>query len=123
MDLDRPDFSLCKTPEDFIEIKCALMEKIIDIELQIDLFKAGLNGNEDASWLPRATAAVKWAKLYRDECQSRAGRLNDKLRGADRARKEARFVDAARDLLTPKMFYKVAETAGLYEDPDFRVAS
>lgn len=118
VDLDRPDFLLLKTSEDFIELRCALMEKIIDIELQIDLWECAATkiGENDRTWLARAKAALKWGKLYRDECQSRAGLFNDKARAAARQRREARFVEAARDMLPAKQFYQIGECAGLFDD-------
>lgn len=75
VDINRPDFSKCKDADDFMELKYALSEKVIDIELQIDLYAANEGGEDRAvDWLPRAKAALKWAKLYRDECQNRQGR-------------------------------------------------
>lgn len=123
VDVNRPNFSTLKTVEDFLELKCALMEKIIDIELQIDMFKAGASepGRKfELSWLPRATAAVKWGKLYRDECQNRMGMLSSKI--ADRKHEErsskvgTRFIEAARGILPVETFVKIGTVAGMFDD-------
>lgn len=119
VDVNQPDFSAVKTAEDFLELRCAIQEKIIDIELQIDMFKVGAlepGRPVELSWLPRATAAAKWAKLYRDECQTRAGQLNNREAEERRRKVETRFVEAARDLLSAKKFKELATIAGMFDD-------
>ena len=119
VNLDQPDFFALKTQDDFLELQCALQEKIIDIELQIDLFKVGhfmSDKQHDVTWLPRANAALKWAKLYRDECAKRGGRLNDRIKEARQREREGRFVAEAKKQLSDEVFRSVARASGLYED-------
>jgi hypothetical protein len=119
VNLDTPDFLALKTPDDFLELQCALQEKIIDIELQIDLFKVGhfmSDKMQDVTWLPRANAALKWAKLYRDECAKRGGRFNDRIKEARQREREGRFVAEAKKTLTEDQFRAIARASGLYED-------
>jgi len=106
--IDRPDFSLCKTHEDFLELKYALSEKIIDIELQIDLFLSGVGVQQgrcyEADWQPRAAAALKWAKLYRDECQNRQGLLSSIEKQRSHAAWERNLIEVIKAVISPEQF-------------------
>lgn len=117
--LRRPDFSLCTSREDFLELRCALMEKIIDIELQIDLFHSGAGVSQGRSyepdWLPRANAALKWSKLYRDECQQRQSIWNDRQRAERQEPLTQRFVSEAKEYLSPSDFRELQKRAGMFE--------
>jgi hypothetical protein len=119
VNVDRPDFSACVDAEDLMELKYALSEKIIEIELQIDLHEAaftaghpnGVNGDKPWDWLPRAKAALKWTKLYRDEAQNRQGRIA----AIDKARRQAAttqcVIDVLRELLPAAKFEALIEAA------------
>lgn len=93
--VDRPDFSQCTSVDDFLALRSAMGERIIDIELQIDLYEAGCLDRSDPSWLPRARAALKWAKLYRDEVQNLQGRWVER----DKAAKQQAFKQDEREAL------------------------
>lgn len=109
VDIDRPDFSLCKDADDFMELKYALSEKIIDIELQIDLFTATPDEDATADWLPRAKAALKWTKLYRDEAQNRQGRATNIEKARRHNEAEQCVVDVLRKLLPEDKFLALME--------------
>lgn len=113
--VDRPDFSVCKDAEDLMELKYALSEKIIEIELQIDLYEAVAHPQENAAkpldWLPRAKAALKWAKLYRDEAQNRQGRAAGIDKQKQHLRTERCVVDMLKELLPADKFQQLIEAA------------
>lgn len=117
--IDRPDFKLCKDAGDMIELKYALSEKIIDIELQIDLHEQafmagnpnGPNGNTPWDWLPRAKAALKWTKLYRDEAQNRQGRMVSLARQRLHQTNERAVVDIVKGLLPDEKFRALLDAA------------
>ena len=119
VDIDRPDFSICKDADDLMELKYALSEKIIDIELQIDLHEAafstgkpnGPNGTTPWDWLPRAKAALKWAKLYRDEAQNRQGRMASLFKARRHADMERAVVEIIKELLPPDKFGAIMDAA------------
>jgi len=108
VDIDRPDFSLCKSANDFLEVKYALSEEIIDIELQIDMFESGAGiaqgRSYEVDWLPRARASLKWAKLYRDEAQNRQGRLAQIEKQVAHASTEQAVIRVIKATLTPDQF-------------------
>lgn len=108
IDVNRPDFSKCKSVEDFLELRYALSEKIIDIELQIDMFESGAGVQHgrayEFDWLPRAKAALKWAKLYRDECQNRHGRASSIEKARAHASNERGITEVIKAVLTPEQF-------------------
>lgn len=110
IDIDRPDFAACKTVEDFIEVKCLLMEKIIDIELQVDIYHIDTS-KRSSDWLARAKAALKWAKMYRNECQERQGILSAKIKAAQQAKIDRQVIDTAKAMLPQETFYQIIETA------------
>lgn len=118
--LDRPDFSIIKTEDDFVEVTFALQERIIEIELNIELEKerrANLadQGTLDRTWRPRAEAALKWAKLYRAECQQRQGLLAKREKAQRTAMRDAtvgqRFIDAARNILPKETWDQIMSEA------------
>lgn len=113
IDLDRPDFAMCRDAGDLMELKYALSEKIIDIELQIDLLAAGAfaaNGDGKAiDWLPRAKAAARWAKLYRDEAQNRQGRIAGIERQQRHAAADRAVLDIVKALLPAAKFRALME--------------
>ena len=119
VDIDRPDFAVCKNADDLMELKYALSEKIIDIELQIDLHEAafstgrpnGPNGTTPWDWLPRAKAALKWAKLYRDEAQNRQGRVASLEKQRRQADTERTALNIVKDLLPPDKFHALMDAA------------
>lgn len=119
--LRRPDFLLCKSREDFLELRCALMEKIIDIELQIDLFNSGAGVEQgkayERDWFPRANAALKWAKLYRDECQQRQGIFTDKEKAFRNSSADRAFIAAAKDYLDENDFKAICDLALRKQEP------
>lgn len=119
--LRRPDFSQCQTTADFLEVKCALMEKIIDIELQIDLFHSGVGVEQGKSyerdWLPRANAALKWAKLYRDECGQRQGLLNERVKMNRQGEICQVFVNIAKLRLSKEDFTAILDAAVAQVNP------
>jgi hypothetical protein len=112
IDVDYPDFSACKSIDDFIDVKCLLMEKIIDIELQIDLHQIE-SRTDDRTWLPRANAALKYAKMYRDECQNRQGAFSEKIRQDRQARIDRQIIDCTKCMLPKEAFDKIVEVAVL----------
>jgi hypothetical protein len=120
IDIDRPDFALCKGVDDLMELKYALSEKIIDIELQIDLHEAVAYPTENAAkpldWLPRAKAALKWSKLYRDECQNRQGRLAGIEKQRAHATKDRAVIDMIRAALPSDKFHALLEAAEILTD-------
>lgn len=115
IDVDRPDFNVCRTVEDYHEIKYALSEKIIDIELQIDMFETGAgvaNGRAYAAdWLPRTRAALKWAKLYRDEAQNRQGRLASIEKARVHHSLQQNVIEILHALLSKEQFTALIEAA------------
>jgi len=115
--VDRPDFDACNTVDDFLEIKYALNEKIIDIEYQIDLYEAGCVQRTDPSWLPRAKASLKWAKLYRDEAQNRQGRRSQLEKQRLHAARDRSVVQVLKELLSQEDFDAlIAATEALQKD-------
>jgi hypothetical protein len=127
VDVDRPDFSLCVTAEDFVDFKYALQEKIIDIELQIDLHKVGkltcADGTlrNDPAWLPRANAALKWAKLHRDECQTLQGRVTAARKKQDHDDLERGIIDVIKAVATPQEFQTLLRIASAISRVDLRL--
>ena len=115
IDVDRPDFSKIKTVEDFLDLRYALQEKIIDIELQIDLFTSGagvlMGRSYRVGWLPLAQAALKWAKLYRDECQNRQSLLTKAERVSAQAELGQQFIACARAILDQETFAEILAAA------------
>lgn len=113
--IDRPDFTLLATPEEFTAIRAKLTEKIISIEFQIDMFEAGAYAAEDRQlprdWLPRANKALKYAKLWRDQCQSHQGAALERHRQAIQQRIERKFVDVARVELPKADFDRIMHLA------------
>lgn len=113
--IDRPNFMQLRSEEDFLEVQCALQEKIIDIELQIEIACIGqhppVGKADDLSWLPRANAALKWAKLYRAECQERRGMVAKKEKAARQLTHDSSFVGAARAMLDHETFMKISAVA------------
>lgn len=115
---DRPVFSVCRDADDFMELKYALSERIIEIELQIDLYESAPPDAPDSyrkdkawDWLPRAKAALKWKKLYRDEAQNRQGRAASiekqrRMMTADRA-----ALDLVRELMPRTKFDALMDAA------------
>jgi hypothetical protein len=73
-----------KSAEDCQEAMVALMEKIISIEYQIELYDAGFHSDGEPfsperrpnpTWRARANKALKLTKMHRQETQNRAGLL------------------------------------------------
>lgn len=96
-------------------IALVLTEKIISIEFQIDMFEAGAYAAEDRQltrdWLPRANKALKYAKLWRDQCQSHQGAALERHRQAIHQRIERKFVDVARVELPKADFDRIMHLA------------
>lgn len=128
IDVDRPDFSKCQSEDDFLEIKYALSEKIIGIELQLDMFENGagvLAGRTySIDWKARTSAALKWAKLYRDEVQNRQGSFSRKQKAIAAANSDTAIVNVIRSVLSKDEFMvlvdlsKRAATAALERGRD-----
>lgn len=122
VDIDRPNLQACKTSDDFMELKFKLTEKIIEIELQIDMFESGAGVAQgrayEREWLPKAKAALKWAKLYRDQCQARQGQLSAMEKQAAHATRERLTIDAIRAVLTHDQFHALLEIADALAQDD-----
>lgn len=110
IDINRQNFDACKTIEDFIEVKCLLMEKIISIEMQIDVHDLD-RSKKPPDWLPRAIAALKWAKMYRNECQERQGLLSAKIKAAQQRVIDRQVIDTAKEMLPNETFYQIIDQA------------
>jgi hypothetical protein len=111
--IDSPDFAICRDADDLLELKYALSEKIIDIELQLDLHQAVAdpirNADRPPDWLPRARAALKWAKLYRDEAQTRQGRFASIQKRRRHSDTECAVVEILKELLPADKFRALVE--------------
>ena len=117
VDVDRPDFAICRDADDLMELKYALSEKIIEIELQIDLHESALCNSQPVGlekawdWLPRAKAALKWAKLYRDEAQNRQGRMVNVERQRRHMETERAALDVLKEALPQHHFLALMQAA------------
>lgn len=111
VDLVRPNIPSLKTVDDVTELKYMLSEKIIDIELQLDLHESGLKPEAPPDWAPRARASLKWTKLYRDECQTRQGRLNDRQRQERHAALDRCAVEIVKALISQDHFDAIVSAA------------
>lgn len=113
-----------KNAEDCQEAMVVLMEKIANIEYQIELYDAGFHSDGEPFsperkpspvWRARANKALKLTKMHRQEAQNRAGYLSRKiglqLEEARRREVEAMFVEVARGKLPRNEFAAILVTA------------
>ena len=111
IDIDRPDLSAIRDENDFTEVIYLLQEKIIDIELQIDMAECGtplqIGKPYDPTSMPRTKAALRWAKLHREEAARRSGIVAREIRRKREITSERRFITTARAMLAADTYASI----------------